>query len=111
MAYKSIEEIFEHNEQWIKRKLAADPEYFVKLSKRQKPRYLFIGCSDSRISTEAVMFAKPGDVFIHRNIANVVANNDLNMLSVIKANSFLRCYYYLYGYGTKGKTSRIKCII
>ncbi len=83
MAYKSIEEIFEHNEQWIKRKLAADPEYFVKLSKRQKPRYLFIGCSDSRISTEAVMFAKPGDVFIHRNIANVVANNDLNMLSVI----------------------------
>jgi len=83
MAYKNIKEIFDHNERWIEKQLAADPEYFVKLSKRQKPRYLFIGCSDSRVSTEAVMFAKPGDVFIHRNIANVVANNDLNILSVI----------------------------
>lgn len=83
MAYKSIKEIFEHNQEWIEEQLENDPKYFSKLSKRQTPKYLFIGCSDSRVSTEALMFAKPGDVFIHRNIANVIPSNDLNVLSVI----------------------------
>lgn len=83
MSYKNIREIFAHNEQWIGEQLKADPDYFVKLSKRQVPKYLFIGCSDSRISSEAIMYAKPGDVFIHRNIANVIPVNDLNVLSVI----------------------------
>jgi len=83
MSYKSIEEIFDHNEQWIKKKLQVDQDYFVKLSKRQTPHYLFIGCSDSRISSEAIMFAEPGDVFIHRNIANLIPVTDLNILSVI----------------------------
>ncbi|HRN73898.1 MAG TPA: carbonic anhydrase [Ginsengibacter sp.] len=83
MSYKSIEEIFRHNEKWVKAQLKADPDYFVKLSKRQKPRYLFISCSDSRISTEVIMDAEPGDVFIHRNVANLVPSNDLNTLSAI----------------------------
>lgn len=83
MAYKNVKEIFEHNEHWIEQQLKTDPQYFVKLSKRQQPKYLFIGCSDSRVSTEALMFSKPGDVFIHRNIANVIPVSDLNVLSVI----------------------------
>lgn len=83
MAYKSIKEIFEHNKQWIQEQLDDDPDYFKKLSGRQIPQYLFIGCSDSRISSEAIMYAEPGDVFIHRNIANVVPPNDLNVLSVV----------------------------
>ncbi|MCO5285834.1 MAG: carbonic anhydrase [Chitinophagaceae bacterium] len=83
MSYKSIEEIFKHNEKWVKAQLKADPDYFVKLSKRQKPKYLFISCSDSRISTEVIMDAEPGDVFIHRNVANLVPSNDLNTLSAI----------------------------
>lgn len=83
MSYKSIKEIFNHNKEWIDKQLRTDSDYFVKLSRRQTPHYLFIGCSDSRISTEAIMYAKPGDVFIHRNIANVIPVNDLNVLSVI----------------------------
>ena len=83
MSYKSIKQIFEHNEQWIEEQLNADSLYFVKLHKRQIPKYLFISCSDSRISPEAIMFSEPGDVFIHRNIANVIPVNDLNVLSVI----------------------------
>lgn len=83
MAYRSIAEIFKYNEQWISARLTKDPDYFVKLSGRQTPQYLFIGCSDSRISSEAIMFAEPGDVFIHRNIANLVPVNDLNVLSVV----------------------------
>lgn len=83
MAYRTIDEIFEHNGKWIEERLEEDPLYFVKLSKRQIPQYLFIGCSDSRISSEAIMYAEPGDVFIHRNIANVVPVSDLGVLSVI----------------------------
>lgn len=83
MSYKSIKEIFTHNEHWICKQLKTDRDYFVKLSGRQTPHYLFIGCSDSRISTEAIMYAEPGDVFIHRNIANIIPVNDLNVLSVI----------------------------
>ncbi|MBW7931109.1 MAG: carbonic anhydrase [Gammaproteobacteria bacterium] len=83
MAYKSIREIFEHNERWIEARLEEDPAYFTKLSRRQVPQYLFIGCSDSRISSEAIMCAEPGDVFIHRNIANVIPVTDLNVLAVV----------------------------
>lgn len=83
MAYKSIREIFEHNERWIEERLEEDPAYFTRLSRRQVPQYLFIGCSDSRISSEAIMCAEPGDVFIHRNIANVIPVTDLNVLAVV----------------------------
>lgn len=78
-----IRDIFEHNEKWIAERLRADPDYFVKLSGPQKPEYLFIGCSDSRVSVESLLGTKPGDVFMHRNIGNVIPSNDLNALSVI----------------------------
>lgn len=78
-----ISDIFKCNDKWVAKQLKADPNYFKKLAKGQKPQYLFIGCSDSRISTEVLMVSKPGDVFIHRNIANLVPSNDLNALSVI----------------------------
>lgn len=60
-----------------------DPGYFEKLAEGQEPKYLYIGCSDSRVTAEAVMGAKPGEVFVHRNIANLAPNNDLNVLSVV----------------------------
>ncbi|WP_367914415.1 carbonic anhydrase [Leadbetterella sp. DM7] len=78
-----IAQIFKNNEEWIAKNLEGDPEYFEKLAAGQDPKYLYIGCSDSRVSAEAVMGAKPGEVFVHRNIANLAPNNDLNILSVV----------------------------
>ncbi len=78
-----INSIFENNAQWIQQKLAADPEYFHKLNLGQAPEYLYIGCSDSRVTAEEIMGLAPGEVFVHRNIANLVVNNDLNGQAVI----------------------------
>lgn len=78
-----IKDIFKHNEEWVAEQLRIDPNYFKKLSVGQKPKYLFIGCSDSRVSADIIMAAEPGDVFIHRNIANIVPSNDLNALAII----------------------------
>ncbi|KAK4466017.1 carbonic anhydrase [Cladorrhinum samala] len=75
--------VFEHNEKWAAEKKAADPEFFVKLSAGQNPEYLWIGCSDSRIPAEQITGLEPGDAFVHRNIANLVCNTDLNAMSVI----------------------------
>jgi carbonic anhydrase len=80
---KSIDQIFENNKAWVKEKLAADPNYFEDLAKGQQPEFLYIGCSDSRVTAEDLMGVKPGEVFIHRNIANLVNNVDLNVMSVI----------------------------
>jgi len=77
-------QVFENNRQWIARKLALDPQYFERLGQGQNPLILYIGCSDSRITAEELMGAEPGDVFVHRNIANIVAANDLSALSVIE---------------------------
>ena len=78
-----IQRIFENNREWIARKLSEDKDYFKKLSASQSPRILYIGCSDSRVSAEELMGVGPGDVFVHRNIANMVPNNDLSAMSVI----------------------------
>lgn len=78
-----IAQIFKNNEKWIERRLQEDKQYFDKLVEGQDPKYLYIGCSDSRVSAEAVMGAKPGEIFVHRNIANLAPNNDLNILSVV----------------------------
>ena len=78
-----IQRIFENNREWIARKLSEDKDYFKKLSASQNPRILYIGCSDSRVSAEELMGVGPGDVFVHRNIANMVPNNDLSAMSVI----------------------------
>lgn len=75
--------IFESNEKWIQDKLSLDPDYFENLSKGQSPEILYIGCSDSRVTAEELMGATPGEVFVHRNIANMVSNIDLTAMSVI----------------------------
>lgn len=79
----NFDKIFQNNEKWIQEKLTLDPEYFQKLSKGQSPEILYIGCSDSRVTAEDLMGAAPGEVFIHRNIANMVISIDLNMMSVL----------------------------
>lgn len=78
-----IKKVFENNREWITRQLEGNPDYFENLSKGQSPEILYIGCSDSRVTAEELMGAQPGEVFVHRNIANVVPNTDLNVMSVI----------------------------
>lgn len=80
---KNIDLIFENNKKWIAEKLAVDANYFENLSTGQHPEFLYIGCSDSRVTAEDLMGVQPGEVFIHRNIANLVNNVDLNVMSVI----------------------------
>jgi carbonic anhydrase len=76
--------LLKNNREWVARKAAEDPEYFVRLSKQQTPRFLWIGCSDSRVPANQIIGLEPGEVFVHRNIANVVVHTDLNCLSVIQ---------------------------
>jgi carbonic anhydrase len=78
-----IRYIFDNNRKWIAEKLKTDKNYFNNLSLGQKPHILYIGCSDSRVSTEELMGAQPGEVFVLRNIANMVPNTDLSSMSVI----------------------------
>ncbi len=75
--------ILENNKKWVERSLAEDPNYFEHLAKGQKPPLLWIGCSDSRVPANEIIGAKPGEVFVHRNIANMVIHSDMNMLSVL----------------------------
>lgn len=79
-----FENIFENNKKWIADKLALDPHYFESLSKGQNPEYLYIGCSDSRVTAEDLMGLNPGEVFIHRNIANLVVSTDNNLNAVVQ---------------------------
>lgn len=76
--------IFENNEKWIADKLSGNPDYFKELAKGQSPEFLYIGCSDSRVTAEDLMGVKPGEVFIHRNIANQVIATDNNINSVVQ---------------------------
>jgi carbonic anhydrase len=75
--------IFENNRKWAAEKKADNESFFENLGKGQDPDFLYIGCSDSRVSAEELMGVEPGEVFVHRNIANVVSNNDLNVMSII----------------------------
>src|SRR5689334_18613416 len=78
-----VSEIFKNNEKWVAEKLSLSPDYFKNLSRDQSPEFLYIGCSDSRVTAEELMGVEPGQAFIHRNIANMVISVDLNVLSVI----------------------------
>ncbi|MFI0490344.1 carbonate dehydratase [Flavobacterium sp.] len=75
--------ILDNNKKWVEASLAEDPNYFEDLARQQKPPLLWIGCSDSRVPANEIVGAKPGDVFVHRNIANMVIHSDMNMLSVL----------------------------
>jgi len=75
--------ILENNKKWVEDQLAIDQDYFKDLSKGQNPPLLWIGCSDSRVPANEIIGAKPGEVFVHRNIANMVVHSDMNMLSVL----------------------------
>jgi len=77
-------QLLENNRTWARGVLAADPEFFVRLARQQSPQYLWIGCSDSRVPANQITGLAPGEVFVHRNIANVVVHTDLNCLSVIQ---------------------------
>ena len=77
-------EITKNNEKWISEKLAINPNYFQELSNGQEPHFLYIGCSDSRVTAEEIMGTEPGEVFVHRNIANMVVSIDMNAMSVIE---------------------------
>lgn len=76
--------IFERNKNWVTEKLSADPGYFDKLAQGQSPKYLYIGCSDSRVTAEELMGMQPGEVFVHRNVANLVVSTDNNINAVVQ---------------------------
>lgn len=78
-----IKNVFKRNRQWVAEQKEIDKKYFEKLSRGQRPEILYIGCSDSRVTAEELMGARPGEVFIHRNIANMVSNLDVSAMSVI----------------------------
>lgn len=80
---KIYQDIFKNNELWVAQKLREDPEYFQKLSKGQTPPILWIGCSDSRVPANEITGTQPGEIFVHRNIANMVVHTDMSMLSVL----------------------------
>ncbi|MCC2545440.1 carbonic anhydrase [Hymenobacter sp. BT175] len=80
----SLHSLFENNKQWVSGKLSEDQNYFSNLAKGQQPRYLYIGCSDSRVPASGITGTNPGEMFVHRNIANLVVNTDLNLLSVLQ---------------------------
>lgn len=75
--------LLENNKEWVARKTEQDPDYFNRLANGQKPPVLWIGCSDSRVPANEIIGAEPGEVFVHRNIANMVVHSDMNLLSVL----------------------------
>ena len=90
----NIQQIFKNNESWVKSKLGLDANYFNDLSKGQSPDILYIGCSDSRVTAEDLMGAGPGEVFVHRNIANIVAFTDSMAFESVVLTKSLRDSFF-----------------
>ncbi len=100
----NLDNVFKNNKNWIKDKLSTDADFFDSLGKGQSPELLYIGCSDSRVTAEELMGMGPGEVFVHRNIANMVISIDLNVMSVVnyavnhlKVNHVVVCGHYACG--------------
>lgn len=96
-----IEELLRNNKAFVAEKLRLDPDYFDKLAEGQHPEFLWIGCSDSRVTPNSITGTEPGDMFVHRNIANLVVQTDVNLLSVLqyavevlKVNHVIVCGHY-----------------
>ena len=81
---KSLDHLIRNNREWAAKIVRQDPEFFQRLSKQQSPRYLWIGCSDSRVPANEIVDLPPGELFVHRNVANVVVHTDLNCLTVMQ---------------------------
>lgn len=79
-----LQQLFENNVRWAEAIKQEDPDFFAKLARQQTPEYLWIGCSDARVPANEIVGMLPGDLFVHRNVANVVLHTDLNCLSVIQ---------------------------
>ena len=75
--------LLENNKTWVAKRIASDPDYFLRQSESQSPKFLWIGCSDSRVPANKITGTEAGDVFVHRNIANMVVHSDMNLLSVL----------------------------
>jgi carbonic anhydrase len=102
-----IQQLFDNNRNWAASRIEEDPDFFSRLARQQSPEYLWIGCSDSRVPANQIVDLDPGEVFVHRNVANVVVHTDLNALSVIQfAVDVLRVKHVLvvghYGCGGVG---------
>ena len=80
---QEIEALFENNRQWVSEITRDDPDFFARTASQQAPKYLWIGCSDSRVTPNQITGLPPGQLFVHRNVANVVSENDLNCMSVV----------------------------
>ncbi len=80
----SLDHLIRSNREWAQKILRQDPEFFIRLSKQQSPRYLWIGCSDSRVPANEIVGLPPGELFVHRNVANIVVHTDLNCLTVMQ---------------------------
>lgn len=83
MEHAFYKKLIDNNRKWVETKLGQDPEFFKKLANGQQPPLLWIGCADSRVPANEIIGAQPGEVFVHRNIANMVIPSDMNMLSVV----------------------------
>lgn len=108
----SIEKLISNNKKWATEVVKEDPEYFTRLADVQKPEFLWIGCSDSRVPADRVTGTQPGEIFVHRNIANMVIHTDLNLLSVLeyavdhlKVKHIIVCGHYGCG-GVKAAMTR-----
>jgi carbonic anhydrase len=107
-----MKNLFEQNQAWAEAIKRRDPEFFQKLSRQQNPEYLWIGCSDSRVPANEIIGLLPGEVFVHRNIANVVCHTDLNCLSVIQfAVDVLKVKHIMVvgHYGCGGVQAVVRC--
>jgi carbonic anhydrase len=107
-----LDHLFAQNKAWADAIRARDPEFFPKLSRQQSPEYLWIGCSDSRVPANEIVNLLPGEMFVHRNIANVVVHTDLNCLSVmqfavdvLKVKHIIVCGHY----GCSGVRAALRC--
>lgn len=81
---KTLKHLFKNNEKWAADMVSRDPEFFERLASQQSPEYLWIGCADSRVPANQIVGLLPGDVFVHRNVANLIVHSDINALSVIQ---------------------------
>jgi carbonic anhydrase len=109
---KELGRLFAQNQAWADATRARDPDFFTKLSRQQSPEYLWIGCSDSRVPANEIIGLLPGEVFVHRNIANVVVHTDLNCLSVIQyAVDVLKIKHIMVvgHYGCGGVRAALRC--